>query len=131
MDLTPEVKAIREEFGEFKYDKPPPYDGVEVSKQPCMIFSDKSIYDGEQDAAGNKHGKGVQQDVDGNFFEGFWKKDMRHGCGRQIKSNKEVYIGDWDMNQRKGLGFARFPNGNTYDGEWADNKRSGEGEAKY
>ena len=51
-------------------------------------------YDGERNAAGQRHGRGVYRYADGDVYEGDYKDNKKHGRGVFRYTSGDVYEGD-------------------------------------
>lgn len=68
----------------------------------------------------------------GNYYDGFWKDNMRDGVGigtvvNSAGKNEGVYTGEWVNDKRYGKGTMNYSNQDCYQGVWKDGKRQGEG----
>ena len=88
-------------------------------------------YDGERNAAGQMHGRGVYWYADGKVYEGDWKDDKRHGRGVCRYASGNLYDGDYKDDKRHGGGMYRYASGAVYEGDWTDDKRHGRGVFRY
>ena len=60
-------------------------------------MKNRDDYEGEVDADGNRHGRGICINKDGYLYEGWWKNDKYHGHGREIVGfDGSYYIGEWE-----------------------------------
>ena len=84
-------------------------------------------YDGERNAAGQMHGRGVFRYASGDVYEGDYKDNNRHGRGVCRYANGDVYEGDYKDDKRHGRGVYRSADGAVYEGDWKDNKMHGRG----
>ena len=65
-----------------------------VFKKPPIKFQDEgSIYKGEWNVQGKKHGYGILITKEGSKYEGFWKNDQLDGIGRFIEKRGNYYDG--------------------------------------
>lgn len=65
-----------------------------VFKKPPIKFQDEgSIYKGEWNIQGKKHGYGILVTKEGSKYEGFWKNDQLDGVGRFIEKRGNYYDG--------------------------------------
>jgi hypothetical protein len=64
-----------------------------VFKKPPILFQDDTIYHGQWNYAGKKHGFGVYIKKDGSKYEGFWMNDKINGRGRFIEKRENYYEG--------------------------------------
>ena len=70
--------------------------------------------------------------MNGNFYEGGWKKDKKDGIGTYIfLTTGEKFIGNFANGQRHGTGTFHFAYGDRYEGEWQRGKKHGLGKINY
>ena len=105
-----------------------PQDGIEVKAQPALQLDDGSIYEGEWDKSGNKHGKGTLITGDGSKVVGCFKKGLLEGLGRMIQSTGLVYEGEFKDGKLNGNGKVQGKHGGKFDGNLRDGKLHGYGE---
>ena len=84
-------------------------------------------YDGERNAAGQMHGRGVYRYADGSVYEGDFKDGKKHGLGMDRYADGAVYEGDWKDDKMHGRGVCRYPSGEVYEGDYKDGKKHGRG----
>lgn len=85
-------------------------------------------YDGDLDANGRKHGRGILRYVDGNVYEGTFLAGQRHGYGILRYANGDIYEGQWRNGKKEGQAKFIFKStGDIYDGSWVADKRQGHG----
>lgn len=66
-----------------------------VFKKPPIKFQDEgSIYKGDWNIQGKKHGYGILITKEGSKYEGFWKNDQLDGVGRFIEKRGNYYDGN-------------------------------------
>ena len=82
-------------------------------------------YDGERNAAGQMHGRGVYRFANGDVYEGDFKDDNMHGRGVYRCADGNVYEGDFKDDNRHGRGVHRYANGAVYEGDLEDGKMHG------
>lgn len=56
--------------------------------------------------------------VDGNVFEGDFKKDNMNGKGVLSYANGDSYSGDYKDDKKHGVGIYKYKSGDTYEGHW-------------
>ena len=64
-------------------------------KPPIKFFDEESIYKGEWNIQGKKHGYGILITKEGSKYEGFWKNDHLDGIGRFIEKKGNYYDGNY------------------------------------
>ena len=95
--LVPPVQdKIQFSLGAFDLTMVPlPEDGFRcVSKGPQQL-PDGSIYEGEWNEKGQKHGVGVLIYLDGGIYSGRLIEDRRDGFGRRVSAQGDCYEGNW------------------------------------
>jgi hypothetical protein len=83
-------------------------------------------YNGERNAAGQRHGKGTELFQNGNIYIGILNPLMLN-----FNTNAYFILGEWENGKMCGNGILKFTTGNVYEGEWKENKMSGQGTLKY
>jgi hypothetical protein len=73
-----------------------------------------------------KSGYGIINLVNGEKYEGEWKKDLYHGNGR-LETENSKYEGSFEMGKKQGQGKDYFSNGDMYVGFFVDGKLDGKG----
>ena len=93
--VDPNVKEIEKILGPLKYNEKEYKDKYKnVFKKPPIKFQDEgSIYKGEWNIQGKKHGYGILITKEGSKYEGFWKNDQLDGIGRFIEKRGNYYDG--------------------------------------
>ena len=92
------VKEIEKILGPLRY-KEEEYKNKykNVFKKPPIKFQDEgSIYKGEWNIEGKKHGYGILITKEGSKYEGFWKNDHLDGKGRFIEKRGNYYDGNFN-----------------------------------
>ena len=84
-------------------------------------------YEGEKNAAGQYHGRGVYRFARGDVYEGEYQDDKKHGRGVYRFASGAVYEGEWKDDKKHGRGTFRFADGRVYEGEFKDGKYHGRG----
>ncbi len=79
-----------------------------------IVSKETSFYYGEEDADGNRNGKGLAVYMDGYYYYGSWKNNVRSGKGIWMRA---VYTDASAMGSF------------IYDGEWSDDAPNGRGSA--
>ena len=84
-------------------------------------------YDGEW-KRDKKHGHGTYMFFNkGNKYEGSWREDKMNGRGIYYYADGSKYNGDWVNDKRDGNGTFYFENATRYEGEWKDDEMHGKG----
>jgi hypothetical protein len=92
-------------------------------------LKDGSIYHGQWNEKGQKHGYGVLVRFDGSKYEGFFMNDVINGRGRYIDCQGGFhYEGMWKDNKADGKGSYILSDGTKYTGDWKDDIQEGQGE---
>jgi hypothetical protein len=87
-DFIPtEPNAVEKRLGTFVFDDPDP-----LPMNPIEL-EDGSIYIGEWNEEGERHGRGVQFWPNGSKYEGYWQHNAANGRGRLVHSDGDVYEG--------------------------------------
>lgn len=95
-------------------------------KQPYEYQNRREIYYGEW-LNDKRHGRGVQQWLDGSRYEGYWLNDKANIKGKLFHSNGDTYEGEWLNDKANGKGLYLHVGGEYYDGEWKEDKQHGKG----
>jgi hypothetical protein len=53
------------------------------------------VYKGDLDTNGKKHGKGKLTMIDGSYYDGEWREDMKNGRGTESQMKSSTYSGEW------------------------------------
>ena len=77
---------------------------------------------------GKMNGKGVQVDLKGYKYVGFWKDNLKHGKGEENFPNGVIYKGEFLFDKHHGKGELILPNQSKYVGDFFEGKFDGEGE---
>lgn len=96
-----------------------------------LFKNDNSIYKGNWNYNGKKHGFGIFIDGEGNKYSGFWENDKFNNRGRLIDSNGNCFEGLWKNGKANGTGVLTMKNGYRYEGNWEDDYQHGKGLEKY
>ena len=110
-----------------KYPLLPIFSSETLSLKPPFEFQNKrEIYYGEW--KGNlRHGRGVQQWLDGSRYEGYWLNDKANIKGKLYHADGDTYEGEWLNDKANGHGKYLHVGGEYYDGEWKDDMQHGKG----
>ena len=100
-------------YGEFDNSKPMA-DGVEVKKLPAIRTMAGSIYAGEWDSKGRRHGRGTEEFPDGSTYVGYFSKDKQSWKGRLVKTDGTFYQGHFAEGLPHGFGFYLDPSAVSY-----------------
>ena len=90
-----------------------------------LLFDNGDKYQGSL-LAGLRQGRGVQETIGGEVYEGEWKQDHRSGLGCLI-SAEGLYKGRFAEGKFEGEGAMAYKNGDSYEGSWKAGKRWGAG----
>lgn len=127
---------------------------IYYNNRHTIRYPSGGYYDGDVDADGQPHGRGVQMSGDGKFsyagtfrhgvkdgfgkatlsdggvYEGEWYRDMRHGYGTYVRDGS-TYTGQWSADKAHGHGTLNRSNGVRMKGEWKDGMRHGQFKVEY
>ena len=119
------------------FDKDSKIKGIQWSfdRRPILL-KDGSIYHGQWNLEGQKHGYGILVRNDGSKYEGFFLKDAINSNGRYIEAQGTFYyegilrfnLGLWKDNKAHNKGSYYLSDGTKYTGDWKDDIQEGEGE---
>lgn len=106
---------------------------VSLTLKPPFEFKNKrEIYYGEwKDNPPQRHGRGVQQWLDGSRYEGYWLNDKVNIKGKLFHSDGDTYDGEWLNDKANGHGLYVHAGGEYYEGDWKDDKRDGKGKETF
>jgi hypothetical protein len=99
-------------------------------------YTDGSIYEGDFNAAQQKHGQGTYtwsyKAIQEKELEGVpeWEEPEEEGQPAAPQPFMR-YSGGYQYSLKHGLGYLEYPNGDTYRGQFAFDKRHGAGTYKY
>ena len=102
-----------------------------ISQMWNSNYSKDTIYYGEVNDAGQKHGYGRITYSNGDSYEGFWANDKYEGKGLYIWKDKGSYEGDFLAGKMHGEGKRVYQSGNVYRGDLAEGKKQGRGVMVY
>jgi hypothetical protein len=97
---------------------------------PCKIFissDESSIYSGQVNLRGEKHGIGTQLSVNGIKYHGCWRNDNFTGWGRYIDSDGTFFQGYFQDGVLQGKGERHSMNESHYTGEFKNGLKHGFG----
>lgn len=123
-------------------------------EETTLKYTNGDVYKGEAVDNRIRHGKGMHQCSNGDYYDGAWKDDKRHGKGKLTyvsglsydgewiddKANGHgvcvyvdggKYTGEWKADLKHGWGMFRYATGDVYEGEWVDNVAEGNGRYTY
>jgi hypothetical protein len=119
------VGAVEKNLGPLAVQRP--NDGVKVVAKPAVILNDGSVYEGEWDKNGNKHGIGTLVQQDGSKLIGSFKAGEFEGLGRLIQNSGTLYEGEFKQGKLNGNAKILRQEGAKFDGELVDGKIHGKG----
>jgi len=122
--VSPKVKEIEKKLGSFKFEEPLD-ESLEMGN--TIRLADESLYTGQWNKKGHKHGRGICTYSDGSKYEGYHKNDEKNGKGRLIYNNGDVYEGNWVNDKCEGYGIHTYSYGSQYKGEWKNDLKHGKG----
>ena len=76
---------------------------------------------------GEKNGKGLEFNSNGEFYEGEFKNGKRNGKGREYNNNGNLFEGEYLNGKRNGIGKEYNNNGIIFEGQYFNGKRNGKG----
>jgi len=121
---SPKVKEMEKKLAPFKFEEPL---DESLEMENTVKLADESLYTGQWNEKGHRHGRGICTYSDGSKYEGYWRNDKRNGKGRLIYNNGDVYEGDWINDKAEGYGVFTYLDDSQYKGEWKDNVKHGKG----
>lgn len=74
-----------------------------------------------------KHGRGIQEWIDGSRYFGYFVEDKQSIKGKLIHPDGSYYDGEFFEGKANGKGVYRFPDGTIYDGMWKNDLQDGIG----
>lgn len=128
----PDDPALNEAlWGEYKMQSKL-FDYELIKQQPNFTIKKykkgNSLYRGQINAEGLRHGKGIMIYMDSNrLYEGDWANDIREGEGYEKFTNLNEYKGSYKNGKPCGKGTYWWRNGDFYDGQWYEGLRQGKG----
>ncbi len=93
--------------------------------------SGKFGYEGERNAAGEKHGEGNCRYSNGDYYAGQWEHNKKHGQGFYRYANGDTYTGEFANGYKDGPGIYIYQSGEKYHGTYKNGKMNGSGEYTY
>lgn len=94
-------------------------------------YNRDSIYFGELNEEGLRHGYGEITYSNGDIYKGNWTNDKHDGRGVYIWKEYGRYEGDFVEGKMQGNGKRVYHSGNVYVGQFIDGKKHGPGTMKY
>jgi hypothetical protein len=91
--IDPNILKIEKIYGPFRVTTEEMQKFKNVFDRPPILFNDGSIYKGQWNYSGNKHGYGVYIDRDGSKYEGYFVNGNISGRGRFINTKGDFYEG--------------------------------------
>ncbi|XP_031729720.1 radial spoke head 1 homolog isoform X1 [Anarrhichthys ocellatus] len=88
-------------------------------------------YEGDRNEAGERHGVGKADLLNGDIYQGRYEYGSRHGQGTYRFENGARYVGDYYQNKKHGQGTFYYPDGSQYEGSWVEDLRQGHGAYTY
>jgi len=122
--VSSKAQEVEKKLGPFKFEEPLDQN---LEMRNTVKLADESLYTGQWNEKGHRHGRGICTYSDGSKYEGYWKNDERGGKGRLIYNNGEVYEGDWVNDKCEGYGIYIHSDDSQYKGEWKNNVKHGKG----
>eukprot|EP00347_Sterkiella_histriomuscorum_P008393 403345266 len=86
-----------------------------------------SLYNGETNLNGQRHGKGRLTNIDVSYYEGSWANGKKEGQGIEVTSKGVTYEGNWSNNMKNGEGVLTLPSRTKIHTTWKNNKKNGTG----
>ncbi|CAG9331807.1 unnamed protein product [Blepharisma stoltei] len=123
------VRKLEKELGKYK-PQAPEDDHENVAHFAAVELEDGSIYEGEWNELGEKHGLGVEIGQDGSKYVGYFKNNKKAGNGRFISADGELYEGEFKRGQPSGNGVLQKPDGSRYEGSFRNGTPYGKGKEK-
>ena len=95
-----------------------------------IAFPGEGIYSGQcvhHGSVPSREGHGKFWYVNGDVYEGSWRRSLPHGTGKIRYATGAVYDGGFSRGKRHGHGTLFYANGDVYDGAWSDDNKEGHG----
>jgi hypothetical protein len=73
----------------------------------------------------------LERDINGEYYDGEWRRGKAHGFGIHVWSNGDKYDGEWYRSLKHGRGKDYFHTGDSYEGEYRYGKFEGTGTFKW
>ncbi|CAG9311845.1 unnamed protein product [Blepharisma stoltei] len=124
------VKKAEKEWGKFE-PQAPEDDGEKITQHPAFELEDGSIYEGEWNEQGERHGLGTEISPDGAKYIGYFKNNEKSGNGRLIQADGEVYQGEFKKGRPNGVGTMQKTDGSRYEGSFKNGAYHGKGKEEY
>lgn len=86
-----------------------------------------SLYEGQVNKNGDRHGKGRISYFDGSSYEGDLVLNQRDGQGVETLKSGMVYDGDWVNDVKHGEGTLKYPDGKIIKTFWDNGRKHGDG----
>ncbi|XP_005092702.1 MORN repeat-containing protein 4 isoform X2 [Aplysia californica] len=90
-------------------------------------YPDGSVYNGQWDDQGQRHGQGLLTLADGGNFRGNFDQGFYSGLGVINFADGSRYCGEFLQGKFNGYGVFVRPDGMKYEGEFKDGKIKGQG----
>ncbi|XP_058447193.1 radial spoke head 1 homolog [Malaya genurostris] len=88
-------------------------------------------YNGPRNSRDEPHGEGKAKLVNGNRYEGSFRRGLPHGKGRLFLRDGYNYAGRWRKGLKHGMGRMNYPDCTWYEGEFRKDRRHGSGTYYY
>ncbi|XP_058056491.1 radial spoke head 1 homolog [Anopheles bellator] len=91
----------------------------------------KLYYEGERNEENQPSGCGRAKLVNGDRYEGTFRRGVFHGYGTLSQKTGHRFDGNFRKGHKHGRGCQRYPDGSRYDGDWSRGVRHGYGVYRY
>ena len=91
------------------------------------IYTGQVYYSPRRPRVALRQGRGKFWYVNGDVYEGHWRRNLPHGQGRLIYTSGAVYEGAFVSGRRHGAGVLTYASGDVYEGAWNDDNKEGRG----
>mmetsp|Transcript_24710 Transcript_24710/g.68930 ORF Transcript_24710/g.68930 Transcript_24710/m.68930 type:complete len:289 (-) Transcript_24710:256-1122(-) len=78
-----------------------------------------------------RHGKGMFQFSNGDWYEGEWYENKANGEGSFFSKGMSTYVGGWEADLKTGAGVETYEDGTVYEGNFKQGYRHGKGKLRW
>ena len=126
------MAGVKEGYGKLDYGNGDVYIGQWKSdKVRCCSVAWRPLV--KLTLVAQRHGWGLFYSPVEGKYEGYWANDLREGPGRMEYLNGNFYDGSWKRGQWSGRGLLKCAHGGvaSYEGEWSEGLIHGKGHLVY